>query len=154
VLIGDDVPVGADHKTGSGLVAGFLGLGRRWRRCGRRLGSHRNDDGKIPGARNAQLFHLGHAVHQRWQQLRGLIELELEQLALRIGRHPLCLAELRNQRRIVRHRHTDQLIGDRNTVNVERRLAIECQRDRERLPGRQLPIFVANPGPSRPCRRS
>ena len=34
------------------------------------------------------------------------------------------------------------LIGDRNAVNVERLLAVECQVQRKRLPGRQLPLFM------------
>jgi hypothetical protein len=36
----------------------------------------------------------------------------------------------------------NQLVGDRNAVNVERLLAIECQGQRKRLSGRQPPLFM------------
>ena len=61
---------------------------------------------------------------------------------MRIGRHRLRLSKLGDERGIARHRNANQLVGDRNAVNVERLLAIECQGQRKRLPGRQLPLFM------------
>ena len=61
---------------------------------------------------------------------------------MRIGRHRFRLSELGDERGIARHRNANQLVGDRNAVNVERLLAVECQGQRKRLPGRQLPLFM------------
>jgi len=81
-------------------------------------------------------------MRQYRQQLPGLVEVELEELALRISRHRLRLSKLGDERGIARHRHANQLVGDRDAMNVERLLAVECQGQRKRLPGRQLPLLM------------
>ncbi len=142
MLIGNDMPVGADQKAGPRLSAGLFRLGRTGRCCRGR--GHRlwKAHGKIPGRGDAKLLRLGHTIRQGRQQLRRLVELELEELSLRIGRHAARSSELGDQRGVIRHRHADQFIGDRHTVNVEWRLTIEGQGNREGLPGLERPVFV------------
>ena len=62
--------------------------------------------------------------------------------ARRIGGHGLGAPELGDQREIGRHQHANQLVGNRDAVNVEGLLAVEGQGQRNGFPGLQPPLLV------------
>ena len=71
-------------------------------------------------------------------------------MPLRVGGHRLGFPELRDQQRVARHRHLEQFVGERHAMNVERRLAVECQLNRECPVGRERPFLMGeSQGPSR-----
>jgi hypothetical protein len=89
--------------------------------------------GNVADVGNTIFLYSGYAADKRRQKLRGLIQIELEQLALRIGRHGPGFSELVDQRRIVRHRHAHELVADGNARHVNGRPAVEGKRDRKGL---------------------
>ena len=117
------------HVGGSCLRSGPQAAAGR--RCRRLLRCHGKRE--VTGVGDAVLLHLGDAVHQHRQKLRGLVQVKLKQLPLCVGRHRLRFPELIDQGRVVRHRHTHEHVADGNALHIDRRLAVKGQRDRKGL---------------------
>jgi len=113
----------AHKEAGALLVEQSVGLGRRGVRCRRSDRLSCGKDREITGTGHARLPDFGNAMRQYRQQLPGLVEVELEELALRISRHRLRLSKLGDERGIARHRHANQLVGDRDAMKRPPHLA-------------------------------
>src|SRR6185437_11610683 len=62
---------------------------------------------------------------------------------LREDGHRLRFAKLRNQRGIGGHRHADEMGADRQGPDMDRTLAVKRKRQRKRLAGIQMPVWLS-----------